>query len=101
MEEEITLKWFKEGLKVFCEIYSVDYVCLYKIKNAKLHYEGDEWYICQDKAAGKSCNNKLGYKYSWGIYQGRYEDLANNRVYKLRPAIDKELLLEIKKEILK
>jgi len=47
--------------------------CLIKIaltgkrEKAKIKYEKDDWYICSDSPtlAGTSCDDKLGFKYSW------------------------------------
>ena len=36
-----------------------------KIEDAKLQFEDDDWYICQNKINGVNCSDKLGYNYSW------------------------------------
>ena len=54
-----------EGAKITSSILSCGELC--DIIDGKLHKEEGEWYICQDKADGHDCQNKLGYKYSWKI----------------------------------
>lgn len=36
-----------------------------KIEDAKLQFEDDDWYICQNEIDGVRCSDELGYKYSW------------------------------------
>ena len=52
------------GTKVVCEINGE------KINDAKLQYENERWYICQNISEGAYCRNKLGYKYSWYCTDG-------------------------------
>jgi len=37
-------------------------------------------YLCQDYAKGIECEDKLGYKYSWDVGTGSYDNLENNTV---------------------
>jgi hypothetical protein len=37
-------------------------------------------YLCQDYAEGIACEDKLGYKYSWQVNTGSYDDLENEFV---------------------
>jgi hypothetical protein len=37
-------------------------------------------YLCQDYATGVDCKDKLGYKYSWQVGIGSYDDLENEFV---------------------
>jgi hypothetical protein len=41
-------------------------------------------YLCQDYAVGMQCEDKLGYKYSWQVGTGSYDDLENNTVSDFR-----------------
>lgn len=33
----------------------------------KIQIENNIVYLCQDRRSGDSCDNKLGYKYSWNV----------------------------------
>jgi hypothetical protein len=58
IEEGGTME-LKAGARVTCTIEGKE------IRDAKLQYEKGEWYICQNEREGNSCEDKLGYKYSW------------------------------------
>lgn len=54
----------KLGQLISCNIGST------KIDEAKLQFENDYLYICQNILKGSDCSNKLGYIYSFAIYNG-------------------------------
>lgn len=53
------------GNKATCTLICHNKTCV--ILDARLTNEKSSWYICQDVADGASCDNKLGYKYSFII----------------------------------
>jgi len=57
---------YKKGMAVTCYIKDI------YIKDAKLQYFGEEWYICQNLMSGNYCGNTLGYEYSWVIGNGNH-----------------------------
>jgi hypothetical protein len=75
------------GQRVTCKINGVD------IKDAKMQREGDRWFICQNLINYNSCENTLGYKYSYDIANGSgfaraysgVEDLKKNNNMDLKP----------------
>lgn len=50
----------------------------------KIQVEGGMVYLCQDKADGAFCRDRLGYKYSWGASIGSDSDLDKNFVYNFK-----------------
>lgn len=46
----------KAGMEIRCVIQGV------QVEHAKIQ---EELYICQNKVRGRSCQNKLGYEFSW------------------------------------
>lgn len=46
----------------------------------RIRVENERVYLCQDKKNGASCEDKLGYKYSWIVDDGSEEKLASNNV---------------------
>lgn len=54
------LKESDVGKIVWCRIGGKD--C-----EARLQYEYNEWFLCQNDHEGLGCKNKLGYKYSYAI----------------------------------
>ena len=96
--EEKTPAWFREGLNVTCKIYNTSHE-LYKVTDAKLHCENNEWFICQNETAGKSCKDKLSYKYSWYVGKRNKINLNSFRVFNLKSRLNKEMLLQIKEKI--
>lgn len=50
----------------------------------EIQYEGGKYYLCQNERNGSSCKNKLGYKFSWVVGEGKASDLQRNAVRKLR-----------------
>ena len=73
------MKWFEEGLPVTCSILDI------VIKDAKLHFEHDRWFICQNSMDGFWKINKLGYLYGWSIGIGSKYQLAVVGVTNLKP----------------
>ena len=74
------------GMKVTCEIMGV------KITDAKISRSVDgRVYICQNERDGWNADDKLGYKYSWGIVNGSVSDLTDNRVTNLKLKIAKDI----------
>ena len=60
---------FKEGMKVTISINCRNKDVI--IYDAKLHFENTEdgnWFVCQNKCDGIDCRDKLGYRYSWALY---------------------------------
>lgn len=68
----------EEGLTISCEIQGII------IEEAKLHHERGRWFICQDIKSGSSCNDKLGYCYSWEVNQFTETDRRENEVTSVR-----------------
>ena len=54
----------RKGMKVSCRIGMV------VVKEAVVQEEDGEFYLCQNEKRGASCENKLGYMYSWGVGNG-------------------------------
>lgn len=52
---------FEAGDEIACTIMNTF------IADAKLQYENDRWYVCQNIKSGNDCNDKLGYRYSWSF----------------------------------
>lgn len=50
----------------------------------KIQYDGGTYFLCQNERDGSSCKNKLKYKFSWAIGEGKVSDLQKNAVRKLR-----------------
>jgi len=44
------------------------------VEDGKICYENGNYYVCQNIVAGAYCDNKLGYKYSWAIGEGKLDD---------------------------
>lgn len=59
----------------------------------RIRVEDGSVYLCQNKRDGSSCDDKLGYKYSWIVDDGSEEKLSNNNVscFKLIPLTAKEI----------
>ena len=69
---------FKHNQKVTCEIYKI------KITDARISIDDDgQPYICQNEIDGHKIKNKLGYKYSWYLYNNFTYPCVKN----LRPII--------------
>lgn len=49
------------GKEISCIINGIE------IKSAKINFQNQSYYICQNKKDGSRCKNTLGYKYSWWI----------------------------------
>ena len=62
-------KDFREGLSITCKIERT------KIDDAKLRYENENWFVCQNIKNGSDCDNKLGYKYSWIVNDCNVTDI--------------------------
>ena len=92
-----TPKWFKHGIPIICKIKDI------QIKDAKLYYDGYYWFICQNMINGHILKNKLGYKYTWWIGEGKKEYFEKNGILvnDLKPKLNKEMLMQLKKEIQK
>lgn len=50
----------------------------------KIQKEGDCFYLCQDIKDGLDCANKLGFKYSWAIHNGKKYHLQLSSVTNLK-----------------
>ena len=71
---------FKHNQKVTCEIDGK------KITDARISINADgDPFICQNKKNGSYTENKLGYKYSWGLNR----DFTNQNVTNLLPTMIK------------
>lgn len=76
---------FTHGQRVTCKIGGEE------IKNAKISIDSDGTpYICQDIQDGAVAEDRLGYAYSWGLYN----DFTNSSVTDLKPDDMIELTLE-------
>mgnify|MGYP003532267889 FL=1 len=51
------------------------------ITDAKLQKENGNWFICQNVRKGVDCADKLGYKYSWAVYN----DISASEIGYLKP----------------
>jgi hypothetical protein len=88
----LKLDRFREGMKVTCILMGKI------ISDAKLHYEQNRWFICQNIEKGLECKNKLGYKYSFTIGSGEF--LKDYQVKRLREAFSlKDKINILKKEL--
>jgi len=58
----------KIGSRISCNIGNKE------IDDAKLQSEKGMIFICQNIVEGSECLNKLGYKYSWAIGEGKLDD---------------------------
>jgi hypothetical protein len=68
---------YKHNQKVTCEIHGT------KITDARISIdENGQPFICQNEQEGANAENKLGYNYSWGLY----EDFTAVHLKNLRPA---------------
>ena len=56
----------------------------FKIKGieyiGKIQKQDENYYFCQDSREGNHCNDKLGYKYSWSVFNGSIDDLESTCV---------------------
>lgn len=50
----------------------------------KIQYDRGTYFLCQNERDGSACKNKLGYKFSWAIEDGKVCNLQRNAVKKLR-----------------
>jgi hypothetical protein len=50
----------------------------------KIQFEDGKYYLCQNKKDGSDCKNKLGYKYSWIVYDGTSYELKSHDVSNLQ-----------------
>ena len=63
--KNISLAKLKDGDRIKCLIGGTS------IKDAKLRIENGVYFICQNKKDGSKPKNRLGYRYSWEIYNIR------------------------------
>ena len=68
----------KEGQRVTCTIYGR------VVNDAKVHFEGGRWYICQNDLDGNRSNDRLGYRHSWSLKDNPDEIEGNNDVTNFR-----------------
>lgn len=61
----------EEGMRIACKINN------HIIDDSSIQEHEGNLYICQDKADGYDCPDKLGYKYSWRIDKGNNIDLLD------------------------
>ena len=66
------------GMRVSCRIHGE------VIDDAKLQTENGKFFICQNRRDGERCEDKLGYKYSWGFYNGSTSELAVMNITNLK-----------------
>lgn len=50
------------------------------IPEARIQKEKNFYYICQNFKNGKSCKDRFGFSYSWGVYNGSEENISSNAV---------------------
>ena len=65
------------GTPISCFISGV------QIYSGKIQRENNQTFICQNRKAGNSCNNKLGYNYSWSVGDGFSNSVLRNNVTKI------------------
>lgn len=51
-----------------------------QIDDARIQYEGDTFYICQNKRDGTGCRDRLGFKWSWTVKSGSASDITHDHV---------------------
>jgi len=68
----------RKGMKVSCRIGEV------VVKEAVVQEEDGEFYLCQNEKRGASCENKLGYIYSWGVGNGDEKDQRIDGVFDVK-----------------
>jgi hypothetical protein len=66
------------GSTFTCEIMGI------KTSGRIQKYSEDAIFLCQNEKKGISINNKLGYKFSWGILSGNLDNLRTNVITNLR-----------------
>lgn len=76
---------YDEGTPISCYIGEIF------VEDAKIHYENDEIYICQNVVEGSHCNKELGYNFSWNVvrksninYNTWQKGLKENNVTEVR-----------------
>jgi len=70
--KEDKVRKLKTGDRVTCKIGDVE------IKDAKVYVKNPgRIFICQNMHNGFSCDDKLGYKYSWVVYGGDIADIKS------------------------
>lgn len=62
------------GKRISCMIQDIP------IRDGKIQYEGNYYYICQDVISGNRCLDKLGYHFSWSVRDGSSEAMCDNEV---------------------
>ena len=96
------MNWFREGLRVTFKINDTHFYNFKRVNDAKLHFKNDEWFICQNEIEEYRCEkNKLGYKYACSLGETKKIIEKTVKYHQIRPLLDKEMLIKIKKEILK
>jgi len=73
-EKVYTFKPYMKGMNVSCNIRAT------QIDDAKIQFENDYYYICQNVMQGNNCKDKLGYAYSYTINEGDDEGIHSNSV---------------------
>lgn len=62
------------GKRIKCKIEGTE------VPDAKIQFEREAYYICQNVKTGTPCNDRLGYKHSWKVRDGSPSRLSSNSV---------------------